>query len=662
MIELTQISKTYRMGNIRVPALRDVSLKIGQGEFIIIRGASGSGKSTLLHVLGLLDKTDTGTFHFMGRDVNRLDDCELALLRSETVGFVFQQFHLLPRMSAIDNVALPLVYRRRADRVADPRQLLEQMGLGRRLNHRPNELSGGQQQRVAIARALVNRPSILMADEPTGNLDSASGREILTFFQKLNAEGITVVVVSHEADIEQYARRVIHIQDGYIRSDEMRATMVAAGGIAWDSGLKLSRADDLNVLGSRRQPPGRAEKFLKHLSQAGRSLSGNKMRTGLSALGIVIGVAAVMVMLALGASARSSVTRQFSALGSNRLVVRPDAQNIGGVRQQMGAVSRLTMKQVEQIRERVLQAKVVVPEVRGRGQIVWGSGNANTEVVGTTPGYIDIYAAQPAHGRFFTEEENRSRARVALLGLTVARSLFGKQNPVGEMVKINRVMFQVIGILPAKGATGPRDEDDLVVIPIQTAMRRLMGREYFDCISVSASDSESVGQVQESILKLTRGWPRLPGATGAGYRIDNLASIQAAFSAVARTLALLLASVATISLVVGGIGIMNIMLVSVAERTGEIGLRKAIGATHADIMAQFLIESAVLCMAGGVFGILLGAGATLVLSHLAGWKLGISIWSILLGCGSSAVIGICFGLWPARQAARLNPIDALRHE
>ena len=303
-----------------------------------------------------------------------------------------------------------------------------------------------------------------------------------------------------------------------------------------------------------------------------------------------------------------------------------------------------------------------MPIVRSRAQVAFGNKNSNTEIVGTSSDYVEIYSAKPQYGRFFTEEQNVARERVAVLGTTIVRELFGQQNPIGQMIKINRISFQVIGILPTKGTTGPRDEDDLIVIPLQTAMRRLMGKIYLDSIDVAAADSSVVNQAQNSILELSRKWPGTPGALADSYRVDNLASVQEAFSAIARVLSIILAAIAGVSLVVGGIGIMNIMLVSVTERTREIGLRKAIGARNLDILSQILIESVMLCFAGGLAGIALGWILILVAAQITGWTLHISFASILLACGFSAAIGILFGLWPARIASLKHPIEALRYE
>jgi len=649
IIEIDSVSKTYRMGKLDVPVLQDVSLTIEEGEFVAIMGQSGSGKSTLLHILGLLDRPDTGVFRFGGQDVSKLDDEGLAEFRSEQIGFVFQQFHLLRRTSAIDNVNLPLIYGPALGGEGSGSALLDRVGLTGRVHHRPNELSGGQQQRVAIARSLIRHPRVLLADEPTGNLDSASGREILKLFGELNAEGITVILVTHETSVAEVARRTIHIADGRIQSDVRRDVAMPAATLAAGPKARPVPFRTLSRVGT-------------HFRQAVRALLLNKMRTVLSALGIIIGVAAVITMLALGDGAQKSIAQQLTGLGSNRLVVRPEAQRLGGVAQQTGSTSRLSVDQAEDITASVSTAKAVAPTVRDRAQAAWGNANANTEVVGTTPGYTTIYAAEPAAGRFFTEAENQSRERVALVGRTVAKNLFGDANPIGESIKINRVSFQVIGVLKPRGASGPRDEDDVIVVPLQTAMHRLMGKDYVDSIDVAASDSTMVSQTQEAIRALFASWPRLPGATGPSYRIDNLASMQEAFTSIIKTLSLLLAAIAAISLLVGGIGIMNIMLVSVTERTREIGLRKAIGGRNADILVQFLIEAITLCLTGGLLGIALGAGLTYGIAQLSGWALSISMSSVILACGFSAVVGVVFGLWPARKASLLNPIEALRHE
>ena len=652
MIELSGVEKTYRMGDVDVCALRGVSLAIEPGEFAAIMGPSGSGKSTLMHVLGLLDAPDAGSYRLAGLEVSRLSDDELASLRSRTIGFVFQQFNLLARTTALENVALPLLYAPNGTTPDHALALLKDVGLGERLDHRPSQLSGGQQQRVAIARALINHPRLILADEPTGNLDSASAEEIMGLLRALNERGITVVIVTHEPEIAQQTRRVIRMRDGVIQSDERTGP---------DAGTRprgqAAAAADLPA-------PGRLtwRELRPHVEQPVRALRPNALRSALSMLGILIGVAAVVAMLALGTGARQSLEAQLASMGSNLLVVRPGSRQVRGVALETGAVTRLTLEDAREIRAGIPEVARVAPTVSGRGQVSYGNRNWNTQVQGATPEYAAVRAAAPVIGRFFTEEEERARARVAVIGQTLLRELFGDAGPLGESISINRVPFQVIGVLPEKGATTWRDQDDVAVIPLSTAMRRLLGKDYVDSIDVEVADAAALPATEEAIRELIIRRHRLPPSRQDTFEVRNMAEVQAALSETSRTMSWLLASIAAISLLVGGIGIMNIMLVSVAERTREIGLRKAIGARRQDILAQFLIEAVVISLTGGFIGIVLGWVMTLAMATLAGWATAMSPWSVLLAVGFSAAVGIVFGLWPARQAAALNPIDALRYE
>lgn len=650
MIELKDVHKTYAMGETTVYALRGVSLKIAAGEFVAITGPSGSGKSTLMHVIGLLDTPESGSYRLFGREVAHLGEDDLAVLRREAIGFVFQQFNLLPRTAADENVAMPLIYSSHGLDLKRADELLAQVGLQDRAHHKTNELSGGQQQRVAIARALVNRPRIILADEPTGNLDTASQKEILALLRALNRQGITIIIVTHEEEVAREARRRISIRDGVIQSDERTAMEPAAPVMGVATAAALSQRWWFNELG-------------EHLRQGLRSLTANKVRTLLSMLGILIGVAAVVAMMALGTGAQKAIEEQLASLGSNMLMLRPGAVSIGGVVQQAGATSRLTVEDAAAIRQHIPGVKDAAPNVTGRARATFGNKNWNTLVQGTAPEYAHMRASEPQIGRFFTEEDNQRRARVAVVGLTVVRELFGDQNPVGEMIKLNKVNFQVIGVLPPKGATGYRDQDDVVVIPVSTAMHRLLGKDYIDYIDIEAASPADLDPVMEATLKLMNARHKVPAVQQQdAFQIRNLADIQSAFSQSSRTMSMLLAVIAAISLLVGGIGIMNIMLVSVTERTREVGLRKAVGARRRDILMQFLVEAVVVSVTGGLAGIALGWGITLVLAQLAGWSTAVSAGSVLLAFLFSAGIGIAFGIYPARKAALLNPIQALRYE
>lgn len=657
IVLLKDIRKTYRMGDTTVHALQGVSLTIEAGDFIAIMGPSGSGKSTLMHVIGLLDVPDAGSYKLEGREVADLSEKDLAVLRRETIGFIFQQFNLLPRMTAAENVSLPTLYSRQEVDLGRAKMLLEKTGLGDRSSHRPNELSGGQQQRVAIARSLINEPRMILADEPTGNLDSKSETEIMAILKELNAQGITIIMVTHEEEIGKYAKRMIRMRDGRIQSDERLDSKNAMRGIGE---REDSTPDSRPASGSA--GAGRIAEIWDYFKQGFRSLAANKVRSGLSMLGILIGVGAVVAMLALGAGAQKAIEQQLASLGSNLLSLRPGAVRVGGVALDAGAVTRLTLDDATEIGS-IPGVKRASPAVSGRGQVTFEDKNWNTQIQGATAAYAEMHAAVPQVGRFFTEEENAKRSLVAVLGLTVVKNLFGDQSPMGEMIKINKVSFRVIGILPEKGANGFRDQDDVVAVPVLTAMHRLLGKDYVDSIDIEAEDANDIEAIQDATRTLMIDRHRVPPSQQQdAFQVRNLADIKEAMAESSKTMSALLASIAAISLVVGGIGIMNIMLVSVTERTREIGLRKAVGAEPNDILFQFLAESVVVSVVGGVMGIALGWLATTVLSAVAGWTTSISPESVLLAVFFSSSIGLIFGIYPARRASRLNPIEALRYE
>ncbi len=656
MIEIKNIFKTYQMGEVEVRALQDISLAIAPGEFVAIMGPSGSGKSTLMHILGLLDRPDTGEYYLGKRKIDDLSDEELAAIRNRLVGFVFQQFHLLPRMTALENAELPLIYAGKRHLKERAQQEIKEVGLADRMNHRPNELSGGQQQRVAIARSLVNEPLIILADEPTGNLDSKSQEEIISILKDLNQKGKTVIIVTHEKEIAAQARRVIHMLDGKIISDEKSKITPQPS--------QENQADKLiDIVLSKSERKARETEFFDYLRQALGAMVSHKMRSFLSILGILIGVAAVIAMLALGQGAKESIEKQLASLGSNLLVVRPGSSRLHGVAMETGTVTRLTLEDVAAIAKLSDLVKSVSPSVRGRGQMVYGNKNWNTQVEGVGVDYAAMRASSPEVGRFFSEVEVKMRDKVILLGPTVARELFGDANPVGETIKLNLINFKVIGVLPSKGASTFHDQDDTALIPITTAMFRVFGKEYVDTIYVEAKSPDLIDPAQKAITSLIIKQHHLIAKDAEdAFQIRNMTDIKNTLEATTKTMSLLLGSIAAISLLVGGIGIMNIMLVSVSERTREIGLRKAIGANNKDIMVQFLIEAILMSFIGGVAGILLGTGISVLITFFAGWAVRVSSSSIILATTFSLIVGIVFGLWPAQKASKLDPIEALRYE
>ena len=662
MLRLSNISKSYQMGEHTVHALRNVSLTVEHGEFIAIIGSSGSGKSTLMHTIGLLDRPNSGSYEIDGKDVTGLSDTQTARLRNRTIGFIFQQFNLLHRASALENVNLPLLYSGSTAESHRGQKMLERVGLGDRMHHRPNELSGGQQQRVAIARALVNSPSIILADEPTGNLDSKSAKDIMALFRALHKQGLTVVLVTHDIEVAGHADRIITIRDGEIQEDRRNETPVI------NEETQGAVPDILFGTAKKRSWLAVLREGTALMRQSLRTLWHNKARTFLSALGILIGVAAVIAMVSLALGAKASIKEQLSRLGSNLLSVRPSFRSNRNIQLLMSQVEWLNYDDNTAITAQIPSVKrtasILYPNVGQKVRLQYGSKNWSSAIIGVSPEFAPVHAEEPVLGRYISDDDIARRAKVVVIGMTPLEKLFGEnENPVGKTIRIDRRAYEVIGVLPERGEDAFQNTDDTVRIPITTALFRLFGTKlrYIDGIDAEIDSVENMAQTQEDILNfLSKRHGRKPEE--AAFTIRNMAEIQKVFSATTRVMSILLSSIASISLMVGGIGIMNIMLVSVTERTREIGLRKAIGARRQDIMAQFLIEALSISLLGGLSGLVLGIGVSLGMAHFAGWPIQISTISVFIAFGFSVFIGIFFGLWPAMKAAKLDPIEALRYE
>jgi macrolide transport system ATP-binding/permease protein len=714
-IKLRDIYKTYHLGEIDVPVLKGISLNVSHGEFVALMGTSGSGKTTLMNILGCLDRPSSGEYWLEGQDVVALSADDWAQLRNQKLGFVFQTFNLLPRTSALENVMMPLSYTAAHLSDQEGRQraedLLQRVGLGDRLDHEPSQLSGGQQQRVAIARALVNNPSILFADEPTGNLDSKTSEEVLELFRRLNEEeGVTIILVTHDENVARYARRIIRIHDGVAEAEEP-LPQKAPGAQEIASPAAGARAAKLRS--------GLAWLRLQWMVRTAlHGLSRNVMRAALTTLGIVIGVAAVIAMMEIGSGSSTAIQATIASMGANNLLVLPGTASSGGVSFGAGSVMTLTPQDAEAILNESPAVRGAVPVVRARTQVIYGNRNwVPSFIYGTTPAWLDVREWGLAKGDMFTNRDVRNASKVCVLGQRLVRELFQGENPIGKEVRVQNVSFRVIGVLTAKGANMMgMDQDDVLLAPWTTIKFRVTGSSATTA-NQSAAASGSGSSASTTVNSLNQIYPNaqnqlypIPSATQAAdtpqpvrfinvdqiltagrstqeipaaikqitqllrerhrigpgepddFNIRDMTEMTKALSSTSDMMTKLLLAVALISLLVGGVGIMNIMLVSVTERTREIGLRMAVGAWSRDILQQFLAESVILCFCGGAVGILAGRGISLLVRAFLGWPTELSLSAIVAAFAVSVTVGIVFGFYPAWKASRLDPIIALRYE
>ncbi|MCC6779137.1 MAG: ABC transporter permease [Hyphomicrobiales bacterium] len=698
VLRVENVTRSFRLGEVEVQALRGVSLEVQPGELVAIMGSSGSGKSTLMSILGCLDRPSSGRYCFEGVDVAGLKEPQLAAIRSERIGFVFQSFNLLPRTSALENVALPLFYSvsersGRARRLERARRALALLGLAGRERNTPSQLSGGEQQRVAISRALINAPSLLLADEPTGNLDTQTSHDLMATLRELNREQhVTIVVVTHESDIAAYADRVITMRDGRVLSDERREPEQASQATIETSPSAVGAALGRDVAAVVPQPVTFLAFAMMVVTAALQALGRNKMRSALTMLGVFIGVAALIAMVAVGQGANEAVRRQIESLGTNLLVVMPGTVMMGGVRGGFGSASTLTVADAEAIRREAAAVGDVSYLIRQSAQVQYAGKNWSTSIQGVSANYPPTTNWQVAAGRAIVPEDDEAAALVGLLGQTAYRQLFaGNENPIGARIQVKGMPLIVIGLLAPKGQTPfGMDQDDLVMIPFATAERKVLGvavpsqqqvpinwayppppnpynlqrrlTGYVNQIYVQASSPEEVQPAIKQVTDiLTRRHRVRPGEV-SDFSVRNLSQIAETAESSSRIMALLLAAVASISLLVGGIGIMNILLVSVTERTREIGLRMAIGARRLHVLLQFLAESVLLSVTGGIAGILMGILSSKAISLALGWSMPIAAAAIGGGFLFSVVVGVFFGFYPARKAAHLDPMEALRYE
>ena len=684
LLRLTGVRREYRMGDDVFAALDGIDLTIHAGEMVAIVGASGSGKSTLMNILGCLDRPSGGEYAVAGRAVSALDPDALAALRREHFGFIFQRYHLLSELTALGNVEVPAIYAGtpRAARQSRARMLLARLGLGERFAHHPGQLSGGQQQRVSIARALMNGGTIILADEPTGALDRASGVEVMRILAELHAEGHTVILVTHDMGVAEHADRIIEISDGRIVADRprrepvpllSRASTAAAVGpdTVMNAGSRRSRpaVSPAAVLPAPAAPPapgaagtgtanhwaGLAGRLREAFGMAIRAMAAHKLRTFLTMLGIIIGIASVVSVVALGNGSRQQILADISSLGTNTLELYP-GKGLGDL--YAGKVRTLTPADAEALTHQ--------PYVDSVTPIVWTNTTAryrnvtaNAEVNGVDPAFFRVKGLTLAEGRLFAADGVRSRAQDVVIDYNSRRALFPNGTPaLGQIVMLDSAPVRVIGVLRKKAAGFGNSRTLNVYAPYTTVMTRLLGQSHLHGITLRVADHASVAAAQGAVTQLmTMRHGR------KDFFISNNDDIRKAIERATQTMTILIGSIAVISLIVGGIGVMNIMLVSVTERTSEIGVRMAVGARQSDILQQFLIEAVIVCLVGGLIGVALALGlGALVAFTGAGIGMKFSPLSIIAAFGCSTLIGLSFGYLPARNAARLDPVEALSRD
>ncbi len=806
LIRIDNLFKTYYLGEVDVPVLKGVSLTVEKGEMIALMGASGSGKSTLMNILGLLDRPTAGHYWLNGQEISQLSADKRAQVRNRNIGFVFQSFNLLARTTAVDNVRMPLSYATTywSSRMERERahEVLETVGLADRTHHVPSQLSGGQQQRVAISRALVNHPPILLADEPTGNLDSKTSIEILEMFRRLNREqGITVILVTHDMTVAKHADRIIFIKDGLIAhqpavhaSPELIADGPSNGngasngnggsdGITSPGGFGLPHHNGSSDSGNGHAVRAEAGRVMQAVAvpvavaaegqgTAGAHATGhspaavlagpapatvvnraaapekptpaggglgvrlmprtvisalvalrrNIFRSALTALGIIIGIAAVIAVIEIGKGSSTLMKQSMASMGANLLQIMPGTASSGGVTFGGGSGMTLTPQDSDAIARECPAVAAVAPVVRARCQIVYANRNwVPMQIYGSTPEFLTIRDWENlAQGASFTDRDVRNAAAVCLLGQTVARNLFGDESPVGKEIRMQSVTFRVVGVLSPKGAnTFGMDQDDFVLAPWTTIKYRVSGSTLNQVNQSAANAAQAAGgsstsqqvnslnglypstattlypvqsatetadtpqpirfanvdqimaqavtesQIQtaiEQITDLLHERHHIKSGDADDFQIRDMTEVANTMLQITTTMTVFLLVVAAVSLVVGGVGIMNIMLVSVTERTREIGLRMAVGARPRDILWQFITEAIVICLLGGAIGIGFARLISFIARKAGHLPTEFSLPAVIAAVAVSLTVGVVFGFYPAWKASRLDPIEALRYE
>jgi macrolide transport system ATP-binding/permease protein len=680
LLEIHDLVRRFSTGDQQVDVLKGIDLTINAGEIVAIIGASGSGKSTLMNILGCLDRPSEGSYRIDGRETSSLSNDDLARLRRDYFGFIFQRYHLLPHLTATQNTEIPAIYAgvKKHARQERASKLLERLGLADRCEHRPNQLSGGQQQRVSIARALMNGGDVILADEPTGALDSKSGKEMMEVLHELHANGHTIILVTHDQQVAAHAERIIELSDGMIIRDqanqERQASAEQITGIVqtesdsrWLPGGKEETTEAYLEGTSRSQQRGQQRRrlnmasfqaswgrFAEAFTMALIAMLSHRMRTLLTMLGIIIGITSVVSVVALGQGAQQKVIKDISTMGTNVIDVNP-GKDWGD--EDAASIQTLVPSDLEALKGQVY-VDSASPATGGSQLLRYSNATATASLNGVSEQYFRVKGYEIANGVSFSTDDVKQQAQVVVIDQNTRKKFFANEDPIGKVLFIGSLPCRVIGVTKEKDGPMGNSSNLEVWIPYSAAMNRLLGQQYFSSISVRIKDGISNQVAEQSITKLiTQRHGR------KDFYTNSSDSIMKTINKTTNTLKLMISAIAVISLLVGGIGVMNIMLVSVTERTHEIGIRMAVGARQEDIMQQFLIESVLVCLLGGMIGIVCSWGVGKVFSlFVSSFAMQFSLMSIVSAFLCSTLIGVIFGFLPARNAARLDPIEALARE
>lgn len=642
LIECKNINRYFGSGENRVHILKNISLSIEKGDFVAIIGQSGSGKSTLMNILGCLDTAGSGSYRIDGIETAKMQPDELAALRRERFGFIFQRYNLLSSLTARDNVALPAVYMGAGskERSARADKLLQDLGLASKEGNKPGELSGGQQQRVSIARALMNGGEIIFADEPTGALDTASGKNVMEIIRRLHEAGHTVIMVTHDPGIAANANRVIEIRDGEIISDTSKNPEILASKVG-----RIREKASWSFY---------YDQFVEAFRMSVQAVLAHKMRSLLTMLGIIIGIASVVSVVALGNGSQKKILEDISSMGTNTISIFP-GRGFGDRRS--GKIRTLTIDDAKIIAKQSYVASAT-PMTSSGGTLTYRNTDLTASLYGVGEQYFDVRGLKLETGRLFDENDVKEDAQVVVIDQNVKDKLFADSDSLGKTILFRKRPLTVIGVMKKDENAFGNSDVLMLWSPYTTVMHQITGESHTNSITVKIKDNANTQVAEKGLTEL------LKARHGTeDFFMNNSDSIRQMVESTTGTMKLLISSIALISLVVGGIGVMNIMLVSVTERTKEIGIRMAIGARRGNILQQFLIEAVLICVIGGLVGVGLSAAVSLVFNHfVTDFPMDISAASVIGAVACSTGIGIAFGFMPANKAAKLNPIDALAQD